>query len=80
MSGIGYMIRYRPYNWDENSNGDMYHNHYNPIDEFFTDENEFNSRITELENDCFEDLDGSIYDGVDIDDLYWCELHKITSR
>ena len=78
---IGYIIRYRPYTWEEDSDGEMYHNHYNPIDEFFTEETDFNERVTELdENDYYLDLDGTVYDGVDIDDMYWCELHRITSR
>lgn len=76
MSEIGYIIRYRPYTWEENSYGGIYHNHFNSIDEFFTDETEFNSRITELEKGPGDLL----YDGVDIDGLYWCELHPITSR
>ena len=80
MSEIGYVIRYRPYTLEENSEDEIYHNHFNSIDEFFLDETEFNARITDLENGYFEDLDGSIYDGVDIDDLYWCELHRISSR
>lgn len=80
MSEIGYVIRYRPYTLEENSKDEIYHNHFNSIDEFFLDETEFNTRITELERGYFEDLDGSVYDGVDIDDLYWCELHRITSR
>lgn len=80
MSEIGYVIRYRPYTLEENLTDEIYHNYFNPIDEFFLDETEFNDRITELERGYFEDLDGSIYDGVDIDDLYWCELHRISSR
>ena len=79
MSKIGYLIRFRPYTLEENCD-EIYHNHFNPIDEFYLDETEFNTRVTELENGYFEDLDGSVFDGVDIDDLYWCELHRITSR
>ena len=45
------------------------------------EETDFNERVTELyENDYYLDLDGAVYDGVDIDDMYWCELHRITSR
>ena len=77
----GFIIRYKPYLWEENCNGEMYHNHFNRIDEFFTDEIEFNERVNELENnDYFEDLDGHIYDGVDIEDLFVCDLQRITSR
>lgn len=77
---VGYVIRYKPYRLEENAKGEIYHCHFNQVDEFFLDETEFNDRITQLSNEYFEDLDGSIYDGVDIDDLYWCELHRITSR
>lgn len=80
MTEIGYIIRYRPYMLEENAKDEIYHCYFNQIDEFFLDECEFNDRITQLNNGYFEDLDGSIYDGVDIDDLYWCELHRITSR
>jgi len=80
MAEIGYVIRYSPYIWDENAKDEMYHLHYNTIDEFFMDETEFNARITELENDHYVDPDGSVCDDVDIDGIYWCELHRITSR
>lgn len=80
MNKIGYLIRFRPYTLEENCKDEIYHNHFNPIDEFYLDETEFNTRVTELENGYFEDLDGSVFDGVDIDDLYWCELHRITNR
>ena len=80
MSQIGYLIRFRPYTLEENCKDEIYHNHFNPIDEFYLDETEFNTRVTELEKGYFEGLDGSVFDGVDIDDLYWCELHRITSR
>ena len=74
---VGYVIRYKPYILEENARGEIYHCHFNQIDEFFLDECEFNNRVTQLSNGYFEDRDGSIYDGVDIDDLYWCELHRI---
>ena len=80
MSKIGYLIRFRPYTLEENCKDEIYHAYFSPIDEFYLDETEFNTRVTELENGYFEDLDGSVFDGVDIDDLYWCELHRITSR
>ena len=80
MSQIGYLIRFRPYTLEENCKDEIYHNHFNPIDEFYLDETEFNTRVTELEKGYFEGLDGSVFDGVDIDDLYWCELHRVTSR
>lgn len=82
MSNIGYLIRYRPFIWDEDSNGNMIHNHRsNPIDEFFTDECKFKARITQLlNNDYYEDLNGCVYDGVDIDDTYQCELKRIYYR
>lgn len=80
MSKIGYLIRFRPYTLEENCKDEIYHNHFNLIDEFYLDETEFNTRVTELENGYFEDLDGSVFDGVDIYDLYWCELHRITNR
>lgn len=80
MSQIGYLIRFRPYTLEENCKDEIYHNHFNSIDEFYLDETEFNTRVTELEKGYFEGLDGSVFDGVDIDDLYWCELHRITSR
>lgn len=76
----GYIIRFRPWRWEENSKGEMYHDHFNRIDEFFIDECEFNSRVTELSNGYFEDLDGSIYDGVDIEDLFVCDLRRITNK
>lgn len=77
MNEIGYLIRYRPYIWEENAKGEMYHQHFNTIDEFYTNECEFNERITELSNDWYVDLDGAVYDGVDIIDMYSCELHRI---
>ena len=77
---IGYVIRFRPFIWEEDSDGEMYHSRYNKIDEFFTDENEFNERLTQLESGVFEDLDGSIYDGVDIEDVFECELRQINWR
>lgn len=79
MDRVGYLIRYRPYVWDEDVNGNMIHNHRaDSIEEFFTDENKFKARITQLENvDCFQDSNGGIYDGIDIDELYTCELHRI---
>lgn len=77
---IGYVIRYKPYTYEENCEGEIYHCHFNTIDEFFTDEVEFNARVTELTGGYFVDLDGGVYDGVDIDEMYWCELHRITSR
>lgn len=77
MSEIGYIIRYRPYIWEVNGVGHMDIVHFNPIDEFFTDKIEFETRVAELEKDYFVDLDGAVYDGVDINEMYWCELHKI---
>jgi len=75
---IGYLIRYRPFLFEENSRGEIYRNRFSLIDEFYMDETEFNSRVTYLENcGVFEDLDGSIYDGVEIEDLYTCELRRI---
>ena len=71
---ICYIIRYSPYTWEE-MNDKMYHANVEQINELYTDETEFNARITELEN-----FYSNIYDGVDIDGLYWCEMHRITSR
>ena len=79
MNEHGYLIRFRPFTWDENSKGEMIHNHYTRIDEFYEDEIDFRERVSELENGYFEDLDGYVYDGVDIDDMFFCELRRITS-
>ena len=81
MSKIAYIIRFRPFMWDENSQGEMYHNHFSGyVDEVYFDETEFNERVTDLENDYYVDNDGSVYDGVDVDELYWGELHNIGER
>ena len=77
MNKIGYLIKFVPYVIEENSEGEMYHLQFNVINEFFEDECEFNERVTQLSNGYFEDLDGAIYDGIDIIDLYSCELHRI---
>lgn len=77
---IGYLIQYKPFTFEENTNGEIYHCHFNQINEFYTDEVEFNSRVTQLLNGYIKDLDDAVYDGVDIDNLYWCELHRVTSR
>ena len=77
MNEIGYLIRYCPYIWEENAEGEMYRLRFNIINEFFEDECEFNERVTQLSNGYWEDLDGSIYDGVDIVDMYTCDLHRI---
>ena len=74
---VGYVIRFCPYMWEEGSNGMWYHRHYNQITEFFDDEIGYRERISELENSYFEDLDGSVYDGVDIDDVFVCEMRRI---
>ena len=79
MSDIGYLIRYSPYILEENAKGEYYHYHHEQIEEFFSDEIEFNTRVTELEHTYSRDL-AQIYDGFDIDGLYWCEIHRITSR
>lgn len=77
MNKIGYLIKFAPYIIEENSKGELYHLQFNIVDEFFEDECEFNERVTQLSNGYWEDLDGAIYDGVDIIDLYSCELHRI---
>lgn len=77
---IGYLVKFKPYTWEEDSEGKFYHNHFNTITEFYEDECEFNARITELSNGYFEDLDSSIsniYDGVDIDEMYECACKRI---
>lgn len=50
MNKIGYLIRFRPYTLEENCKDEIYHNHFNPIDEFYLNETDFNARVTELEN------------------------------
>lgn len=80
MSDIGYLVRYSPYILEENAEGEYYHSHYEQIEEFFSDEIEFNTRVTELEHAYTRALNQSMYDGIDIDGIYWCELHRITSR
>ena len=82
MSCIGYVIIYRPYTWEEDTEGNMYHNHsYFPTHEFFIDEIEFNERVADLQTDeRYIDEPGYVWDGVDIDEMYWCELHRITNR
>ena len=73
MKDFGYLIVYRPYTWEENAKDEMYHAHGEQVAEFFFDDTKFNERLTELQS-----YSSYWEDGIDIDGIYTCELHKIT--
>lgn len=75
-----YVIRYRHYVIEEDGDDNLYHQYLDTCNELFFDETKFNERITELSNMFYADDKFVHCDGVDITDLFRCDMHRVVGR
>lgn len=72
---MGYLIKWIPFTYEENTRDEIYRCYSEPIYEYHTDESEFLFRCGELENFSGELKANKFCDGVEIE-MFYCDLRN----